>query len=93
MQGREQLAQQRVLVVAAIVDEVAGGDDHVGAGRERRDRGHAGLEHGRSVHHAISAAASGLDVQIGNLADEHGLFTSSTVARPGSRLSPRFIAL
>ena len=93
VQRGEQFAQQRVFVIAPVVDQIAGGHHDVGSGMEAADRRHAGLEHAGGIDHAVGAAATRLDVKVGDLADEHGPLAGERIAAPARRLPRRFTAL
>ena len=69
-QRREELAQVRVLLGAAEIDEIAGDHRRVGQLRQPQDLLHAALEHRRAVDHAIRELPRHLDVQVADLAEE-----------------------
>jgi hypothetical protein len=71
-QRRQKRGELPVFVGAAVVGEVAGGDQQVGHARHRADLLHAAREHRCRVDPAVGELARGDDVRIADLADEHG---------------------
>ena len=68
----QQAEQPLILLGMAGIHEVAGRQDHVGAGAERQDGGDGVLQERRGVDLPVSEAAGRLDVGVGDLDDDHG---------------------
>jgi hypothetical protein len=84
----EERSQARVFVGAAIVGEVARGDDEVGPRVEFGEAGDGAFECGRGVDDAVGELPHGFDVEIANLGDDHDRAIARAAWPPMQRLNP-----
>jgi hypothetical protein len=68
---REKVEEMRVFLLRALVRQVAGDEDDVRPLGQAADLDNAALERGRRVRPSIGEPPARLDVEIGNLGNQH----------------------